>query len=434
MAKQPRIHSLLDSMADVFALTIDTDTSDELLHIILSEALRLTEAQAGSILLYDKKRDELYFKYSLGGTPEEVSHLRLPRGKGLGWQAILKNKTLSYSNVSHSPYYFKDIKKFTNYRTVSMILAPLSYKSHLFGVIELLNKGETTEPFTPVDVRILELFSQYAAIALKMVDYQQEVIQKERWAAIGHATSSVAHYIKNILTSVQGANSILERSLKNDNLEESKINWNILSRNIDKLYRFTLNLLRYSTQKKPTLELKSINSFLKIFVRDFKDSYQGTTPLHFYFQLGSHLPRFYFDMAVLTDVFYNLLLNSIEAFHEEDNELKVRVQTSFNKKTQTVFIEYEDNGPGFADEDLDNLFEPFKRLSTGQGHGLGLATVKLNIEQLGGQFWLDNRKKHFDKGILFVIALPLLKDKQPIKQDTENKEDTNASSRRKRTR
>jgi len=407
MDKQPRIHALLDSMGSIFTRTIDTSDPDELLHFILSEAIKLTQSQAGSILLYDKKCDELYFKYSIGGSAESLSKLRLPRGKGLGWQAILKNRILKYDDVHRSPYYYKEIEKVTDYRTNNMILAPLSHQAHLFGVIELINKGNPSQPFTQVDCRILDLFSQYASIALKLTDYKQEVLQKERWAAIGYATSGVAHYIKNILTSIQGSDEMLEMSLKNNNLEEGRYNWQLLHKNIEKLARFSLNLLRYSSRKTPHMELRNINHFLKTFIADFQESYRDSIPLHFYLKLEPQIPPFYFDRAILTDVFYNLFLNSIEAFAFKPEELKIRIQTTYNKNTGTVFIEYEDNGPGFNKEDKENLFTPFKKLSPGQGYGLGLTTIKLNLEQHGGQFWLDESRKAFDRGVLFVITMPL---------------------------
>lgn len=61
-----------------------------------------------------------------------------------------------------------------------------------------------------------------------------------------------------------------------------------------------------------------------------------------------------------------------------------------------VRIIVEDDGPGFAEEDLPRVFEQFYRgeearsRATG-GAGLGLAIGRAIVEAHGGQMWASNR-------------------------------------------
>ena len=70
-----------------------------------------------------------------------------------------------------------------------------------------------------------------------------------------------------------------------------------------------------------------------------------------------------------------------------------------------LVVEVEDTGKGIAPEDLERIFEPYTRLDThsGQGLGLGLAIVRRLTAQLGGSVSVDSEPGH---GSLFTVILP----------------------------
>jgi len=81
------------------------------------------------------------------------------------------------------------------------------------------------------------------------------------------------------------------------------------------------------------------------------------------------------DPLKLKIAFTNIIINAIEAMHENKGELDISV-TSQNGHH---LVSIKDNGTGITKETLPHLFEPyftFKR----NGLGLGLATT-LNIIQ-----------------------------------------------------
>ena len=77
--------------------------------------------------------------------------------------------------------------------------------------------------------------------------------------------------------------------------------------------------------------------------------------------------------------------------------------------SDTLHISVEDSGPGIPDEDLDRVFEPFRRLegsrnrSTG-GVGLGLTIARQAVEDQGGTLTLANRPAG---GLRAAIRLPV---------------------------
>src|SRR5574341_1297579 len=73
-----KLQALLDS---VDRLT-STLSMDNLLEHILAIGQGLTSSQAGSVILHDEKRDDLYFAAATGPTADDVKSLRIPVGKG----------------------------------------------------------------------------------------------------------------------------------------------------------------------------------------------------------------------------------------------------------------------------------------------------------------------------------------------------------------
>lgn len=67
-------------------------------------------------------------------------------------------------------------------------------------------------------------------------------------------------------------------------------------------------------------------------------------------------------------------------------------------------ISLDDQGPGVAEEDLQRMFEPFRRLdgACGQGFGLGLSIARKAIELQGGQIWASR----LEQGLSMSLRLP----------------------------
>lgn len=77
-----------------------------------------------------------------------------------------------------------------------------------------------------------------------------------------------------------------------------------------------------------------------------------------------------------------------------------------------VLIEVRDEGPGLPAGELDRVFERFYRSPNDEthGNGLGLATVRALVQQIGGQVWLENRVDH--SGLAARVYLPVAEGPQ----------------------
>lgn len=145
-------------------LTRTTDL-DVLLNKIIKYAAIIVKAEAASILLLDKKKDELYFKVILGQKSKEIKKCKVKVGEGIaGWVAE-KGKSLIVENVAKDKRWNKSIDSSTKFMTKSIICVPLILEKEIMGVMEVINKKDK-EYFTKNDEEILNSFANQVVIAL----------------------------------------------------------------------------------------------------------------------------------------------------------------------------------------------------------------------------------------------------------------------------
>jgi PAS domain S-box-containing protein len=108
------------------------------------------------------------------------------------------------------------------------------------------------------------------------------------------------------------------------------------------------------------------------------------------------------DPERLEQVFQNLLENALQ---HAPAQSQIEMNGTAIKEAGEAAIEYEilDRGPGFREEDLPRLFQPFFSRRR-DGTGLGLSIVQRVVEQHGGTVRAGNRP---GGGAALVVRLPL---------------------------
>jgi signal transduction histidine kinase len=117
--------------------------------------------------------------------------------------------------------------------------------------------------------------------------------------------------------------------------------------------------------------------------------------------LATGLSRVAADPQRLQQVFVNLLSNGCKY-----NRRGGRLTVVARDEGPWLHLDFTDEGPGLAPDQLRELFQPFKRLApTGAagGTGLGLVVVKLLVEQMNGR--VDVRSTP-GQGSCFTVSLP----------------------------
>ena len=115
------------------------------------------------------------------------------------------------------------------------------------------------------------------------------------------------------------------------------------------------------------------------------------------------LPKVYFNLGKLTQVFTNLLINAGQAIEATGKQGVISISTK--QEGDFVKVRIQDTGCGISQENLDKLFNPFFTTKPeGQGTGLGLSITYGIIQEHGGQIQVSSTP---GEGSIFELALPV---------------------------
>ena len=113
------------------------------------------------------------------------------------------------------------------------------------------------------------------------------------------------------------------------------------------------------------------------------------------------LPELTFDFAQLTQLFRQLIANSLK-FHGAEPPV---IHVSSEETEDQVTFSVRDNGIGIDPRYHEQIFGVFKRLHRDEypGNGMGLAIVKRIVTQHGGKVWVESQT---GAGATFRFTLP----------------------------
>ena len=112
------------------------------------------------------------------------------------------------------------------------------------------------------------------------------------------------------------------------------------------------------------------------------------------------------DNTRLRQLMHNLIKNAFEAMLDKPKDhAQVNITTRCFEISGIPFVSLVvvDDGPGFPNDLLERLFEPYVTTKN-TGNGLGLAIVKKIVEEHGGTIRAENAT---DKGARIKIRIPL---------------------------
>ncbi len=150
-----------------------------LLDEIIESSKVMMHAEASSLLLYDSKKNKLYFDIVSGDKKIIIDKMEIEMGEGIaGWVAVNKKPLLiedCYKDSRFNPIF--DIK--TNFKTKSMICVPMLRNDKLVGVMQVINR-ESGLKFNNVDVNIFKTLASQCAIAIENARLVEEQIENEK--------------------------------------------------------------------------------------------------------------------------------------------------------------------------------------------------------------------------------------------------------------
>ncbi|MDX1563340.1 MAG: ATP-binding protein, partial [Gammaproteobacteria bacterium] len=230
------------------------------------------------------------------------------------------------------------------------------------------------------------------------------LIQAQREAAWGEVARRLAHEIKNPLTPIQlSAERVRRRYLRGDDEDLALLDraTHTIIQQVDAMKSMVDAFSEYA--RAPDIKLDELD--LNAVIGEVTELYRHQVPpVRIEMDLAGDLPPIQADIGRLRQVMHNLMRNASEAIEgQPDAEIEVATRRSSLPQGDYVEIVVADNGPGFADDIIDQAFYPYVT-SKSKGTGLGLAIVRKLVEEHGGQIRASNQAQ---RGAKVSILLPL---------------------------
>jgi len=149
-----------------------------LLEEVLSAAVAIVGAAAGSLLLLDSRTEELQFAVVRGGGGQKLVGRRMPANAGIAGWVVQHRQPVIVNDVTSDPRYYQEVSAAIGFPTASLICVPMVSRGKVVGVLEALNKTEEAQ-FGEEDMSLLLAFGSQAAIAIENARLYQE-LREER--------------------------------------------------------------------------------------------------------------------------------------------------------------------------------------------------------------------------------------------------------------
>ncbi len=282
----------------------------------------------------------------------------------------------------------------------SAMCVPIKYKGFLYGVIHVDSKV-ANYTYTEDQLTLLTAIGVQTGLALANLRLVESRLRSERLAGVGQTVASLSHSIKNILQGLRGGADVVELGLKKQNIKVVGNGWDIVSRNLERIYELTMNMLAYSKQRRPEFELTNLPPLLDEVVALVNQQYENKR-VALLTDYAADMPPVPLDAGGVHQAVLNLLSNALDAVEAEHGAVTVRC--GFDGDNDRVEISVRDNGEGMKQQQLRRLFQPFQSSKGLRGTGLGLVVTKKIVEEHGGTISVDSTVR---QGTTFTIHIPV---------------------------
>ncbi len=251
--------------------------------------------------------------------------------------------------------------------------------------------GELARSFNGMTAQLLRAREQTE-------EANRKLVQHEKLASIGRMAATIAHEIRNPLTSVKlNIQKIAEEEAF---AETVRAHLDLSLEGIDQIERFIKELLNFTRVQELSLERWQIDQIVDESLKVVRDVL-AQKKIVVEKACTDGLPAVLADADKMRQVFLNVLRNAHEALGP-GGKIGVSCDAVAEGGRTMVRVRITDNGPGIPEKDRPNIFEPFFTTKP-SGFGLGLANARKIVEQHNGTIAIGKKR---GRGSAFVILIP----------------------------
>jgi len=238
------------------------------------------------------------------------------------------------------------------------------------------------------------LARSFNGMADRLVQLQQDIKNQERQVMFGRVVAGLFHDLNHPIQNIgNNARLLLRDDIDRDTRELVR---QTLERELIELRHF-MDDVRHAAQPRPLDRFPiDVNASLSEAIEAVRaEGVRNLVAVSGRFAPG--LPPIDGDRFALGRVYRNLLTNALQATPSGGS-----VTVSTRRAGDAVEVEIADTGVGIAADRLNVIFDDFVT-TKGLGLGLGLATSRRIVEQLGGAITVDSEP---GRGTTFTLRFP----------------------------
>ncbi len=255
---------------------------------------------------------------------------------------------------------------------------------------------------TRIESEVDRLILAFNRMAEELDARQEQIIHSRKIASLGTLVSGVAHELNNPINNIILTIDTLVGGRKVADERRAEMLEDILNQAI-RASGIVKNLLDFSRAETSSFKDVDVGRLLEdIFKIAGNEISLKKIVLHRH--IDPNLPMIRGNGQGLQQVFFNLIINAVQAMSEE-GELSVWAVKDENKR---IIVTIADTGVGISEGDLPHIFDPFfTTKEVGHGTGLGLSVSYGIIKKHGGRITVESE---LGKGTIFTVILPSTKE------------------------
>jgi PAS domain S-box-containing protein len=410
--------SELEALAKVSADLRTARSAEDMLPLILENAVNLVEGVNGSLYLVEPESGDLVAR---AGYPpnERLLGRRFKPGQGITGHVARTGEIHVSQNLSQDPLACILPEEAAvlpvNGGHVSL---PLRVQERVVGILNVSFPEDN--PLNQAEIRLLSAISEIASSgldrAMVMETLEQRVEERTRDLAKANRrlteldqlkskfVSDVSHELRTPVANLSLYVDLMERGKP----EKRAAYLSILRDQTDRLVHLITDVLNLAqlefAEGRVAFETVDLNTLLEQLVSAHRLQAE-TAGLNLCFIPLPGLPPVRGDRNQLSQVVTNLLTNAVN--YSQSGE--IRVVTCLDANGEHACFSVRDDGVGVEEEDIPHLFERFYRgrrtsQSNIPGTGLGLAIVKEIVDLHGGEVQIESNA---GAGATFRVVLPV---------------------------
>jgi signal transduction histidine kinase/CheY-like chemotaxis protein len=404
----------LDTLREVGDTVGSSLDLDEVLDRIVSNAVRLTATDGGSIMVFDESGDSFHVRAAYGSSPDLLERLRaitIDRESTLVGRAALEHQPLEVPDLAkadldpHLDILFQD-----GWRSV--LAVPMQRGETILGVLVI--RRRSTGSFPPDVTELLQTFASQSALAIVNARLFRELETKtgELEIASHHKSeflASMSHELRTPLNAVIGFSEVLlDRMFGEINERQDEYLRDIRNsgRHLLELLNEILDLSKVEAGQMvlepSTFGVGSVVGSTLAMVRERATQHAIALSV----QIADDIDTIEADEMRFKQVVLNLFTNAVK-FTPDGGSVSVRA----SRDGTDLMVTVTDTGIGVPPEDQERIFESFQQGGRGapkeEGTGLGLTLSRRFVTLMGGRMWLESTP---GVGSTFGFSVPGLRE------------------------